>query len=73
MVNVSKITNEKVNIFFNVIGKLKQQVILKWNPDVDVTIPQNVITSSWFPQADILGKVYIIIKIIMKYCDHYTL
>lgn len=60
MVNVSNIANEKVNIFFNVIGKLEQKVILKWEPNVDIIIPQNVMIGSWFPQTDILGKIYII-------------
>lgn len=48
--------DEKLSVFFNVIGKLKQKVILKWIPDGRFRLSQNIMTGSWFPQNDILGK-----------------
>lgn len=56
-VNLSHLPEEKVKFFFNVIGKLKQKVIVKWNPDDRFKLPQNVKTGPWFPQNDILGKL----------------
>jgi len=38
------------------MGRLKQKVIMKWVPDSGIKLPQNVITGSWLPQNDILGK-----------------
>lgn len=42
-------------MLFNVLGRLKQKVILKWTPEGVVKLPPNVKIGSWFPQNDILG------------------
>lgn len=56
-VNISLIPEEKINVFLNVIGKLRQKVIIKWVPSGDIKLPQNLKTGSWLPQNDILGKI----------------
>lgn len=61
MVNLNHLPKEKLNIFVNVIGNLKQKVILNWIPDSSVKLSQNVMTGSWFPQSDILGRYLCII------------
>jgi len=46
-----------LKIFINVLGRLKQKVIIKWkSEDSNITLPQNFMTGSWFPQRDILGN-----------------
>lgn len=54
--NLSNLPEEIFEVVLNVICKLKQKVILKWVPDNDVKLPQNIKTGSWLPQNDILGK-----------------
>lgn len=57
VVNLNDLPEEKLNIFINVIGRLKQKIILKWVPNnSSVHFSENVMTGSWFPQSDILGK-----------------
>lgn len=55
IVNLSNLPKEKLSVFINVISRLKQKVLMKWVPDEDVKLPQNVMTGSWLPQNDILG------------------
>jgi len=58
LINLNDVPKEILNIFLNVIGKLKQKIILKWIPaDDNVKLSQNVLTGSWFPQNDILGNI----------------
>lgn len=54
-INLSNLPEETLKVILNVIGKLKQKVILKWVPDDNVKLPQNIKTGSWLPQNDILG------------------
>jgi len=56
VINLNHLPQEKLNTFLGTIGKLKQKVILKWIPNASVKLSQNVMTGSWFPQSDILGK-----------------
>jgi len=56
VINLNHLPKEKLNIFLGTIEKLKQKVILKWIPDGSIKLSQNVLTGSWFPQSDILGK-----------------
>lgn len=64
-VNISLIPEEKLSVFLNVIGRLKQRVIIKWVPiSDDVKLPPNLKTGSWLPQNDILGNLPIRVNII---------
>lgn len=56
LINSNHLPKEKMNIFLVTIEQLKQKVILKWIPDGSIKLSQNVLTGSWFPQSDILGK-----------------
>jgi glucuronosyltransferase len=56
VVNLNDLPKEKLNIFLSVIKKFKQKVILKWIPNDSVQLSKNIMTGSWFPQNDILGK-----------------
>lgn len=53
--NLNDVPKDKLEIFLNVLGKLKQKVILKWVPTEKVVVAQNIMIGSWFPQNDILG------------------
>jgi len=65
VVNLNDLPKEKLKIFLNVVQKLKQKVIIKWIPKDNVKLSKNIMTGSWFPQNDILGKyISIIYKII---------
>lgn len=56
LINLSNIPKEILNVFFTVIGRLKQKVILKWISKNDMKLPENVMIGSWLPQNDILGE-----------------
>ncbi|VVD02541.1 unnamed protein product [Leptidea sinapis] len=47
---------EKRDAFLNVFRTLKQMVLWKWENESIVNKPDNLITQSWFPQREILGK-----------------
>lgn len=54
--NLSNLPIEKLNSLLNAISRLKQKVIIKWVPDKNIKLPQNVKVGSWLPQIDILGN-----------------
>lgn len=64
-VNLSHVPEEKMNVFLNVIGKLKQKILIKWVPNRSVKLPQNVKSGSWFPQFDILGESYYLLFLLL--------
>lgn len=47
----SKVKNGLVSVF----RKLKERILWKWEKDFPDQ-PENVMTSPWVPQADVLGK-----------------
>lgn len=73
----SKMPKEKIDIFLEAFGKLKQRVIWKFE-DESYKVPPNVVVSKWLPQSDILahqnvvlfithgGKIYLMNKIKIK-------
>jgi glucuronosyltransferase len=46
---------DKVQAFISVFSELPQRVL--WRMDKNVSLP-NVKTSKWFPQLDVLSKLY---------------
>ncbi|KAH8362558.1 hypothetical protein KR200_004605 [Drosophila serrata] len=54
---------EKLKVFLNVFGSLKQRVLWKFEDETLPNLPANVKVQSWMPQADILAhpnvKVFI--------------
>uniref|UniRef100_A0A2S2PYJ9 UDP-glucuronosyltransferase 2C1 n=1 Tax=Sipha flava TaxID=143950 RepID=A0A2S2PYJ9_9HEMI len=55
IVDPSKLPNSTIEIFVNVIKKLKQKVMWKWDSKNLPQLPDHVMVSEWFPQSDILG------------------
>ncbi|XP_050431337.1 UDP-glycosyltransferase UGT4-like isoform X2 [Adelges cooleyi] len=55
IVDPSKLPEEKIRVFIEVIKKLKQKVMWKWNSEHLPKLPDHVMVSDWFPQSDILG------------------
>ncbi|XP_066904020.1 UDP-glycosyltransferase UGT4 [Halyomorpha halys] len=49
---------DQMNAFLQVFRELPQRVMLKYNPENGTDIPPNVKTSKWFPQQDVLGKLF---------------
>lgn len=48
-----------VPTLLNVYGKLKQRVIMKWESYTLEGKPENVLTSKWLPQNDVLAQLNI--------------
>lgn len=50
-------SDDKLQIFYNVFTKLKQQIIWKWESDrVPSGNPANVHLLQWLPQVDLLAQ-----------------
>lgn len=50
----SKLPKEKIDAFTNVFGRMKQNVIWKFENE-SYQVPPNVLIKKWLPQSDILG------------------
>lgn len=44
----------------NVFRKLRQRVIWKWKKEFFHDVPKNVLIGEWFPQIDILSKIFFV-------------
>nr|ATN96046.1 UDP-glucuronosyl transferase 343C3 [Myzus persicae] len=56
IVDPSKLPNSTIEVFINVLKKLKQKVMWKWDSkNLPTQLPDHVMVSDWFPQPDILG------------------
>jgi len=66
IVDPSMLPNSTIEIFINVIKKLKQKVMWKWDSKNLPPLPDHVMVSDWFPQPDILGT-YLAIYLIYLY------
>ncbi len=47
---------DKKRIFVNVLSKLKQKVLWKWETEEMEGKPANVLLKKWLPQQDIIGR-----------------
>lgn len=66
-VSGSLMPDKKRQIFVNVFGKLKQQVIWKWEKDsMPEVLPANIKLTKWAPQQDLLGHKDI--KMFITHC-----
>lgn len=54
----SDLKTQKIEAVINVFSKLKQIVLWKYENQSIVNKPRNLLTGSWFPQNDILGKYF---------------
>jgi len=62
IVDPSTLPDSTIEVFINVLKKLKQKVMWKWNSKNLPRLPSHVMVSDWFPQADILGIKLIILN-----------
>lgn len=54
---MGEMPDKVLDIFKNVFARLPQRIIWQWkHPLKNMTMPPNVLLSSWLPQQDILGK-----------------
>ena len=54
-VKFSMLPTEKLNIFINVLSKLKQRIVWTYDGDSMPNKPDNVMINKWFPQHEILA------------------
>jgi len=54
-VKPNEMSASRKNAFIEAFGKLKYQVIWKWNEDSIPNLPSNVLLTKWTPQQDLLG------------------
>ncbi|XP_014289134.1 UDP-glycosyltransferase UGT5 [Halyomorpha halys] len=55
VINATSLPNEVIDIFMTAFGRLKQNVIMKWESGHLRNKPKNVITKEWLPQNGILA------------------
>lgn len=56
----SEMPKEKIQLFLDVFGKLKQRVIWKFE-DETIKTPPNVLVKKWLPQSDILAHQNVVL------------
>ena len=49
---------EVTSSFVSAFAKLKQKVIMRFDPTLIPDVPDNVIVSNWVPQQEILGEAF---------------
>jgi glucuronosyltransferase len=57
----SQLSDYKRDAFLKAFSELKQQVLWKWETDSLPGQPDNVRLGKWFPQADILGNIFMLL------------
>lgn len=67
IVDPSRLPNSTIKIFINVLKKVKQKVLWKWNSKNLPQLPEHVMVSDWFPQPDILGRYLVTCYLINRY------
>ncbi|XP_015368463.1 PREDICTED: 2-hydroxyacylsphingosine 1-beta-galactosyltransferase-like [Diuraphis noxia] len=54
ILNVSRLPEHSLKVLVNVLGRLEQKVLFKWNNNDTQGFPDNFYVDSWFPQLEIL-------------------
>lgn len=59
VIQMDEMPDRILEVFKNVFARLPQRVIWQWkNQPKNLTMPANVLLSSWLPQQDLLGNSY---------------
>lgn len=53
----SAVPGEVMGAFLSAFARLQQRVLLRFNPALLPTTPDNVMVMDWLPQHDILGRL----------------
>lgn len=56
ILNVASLPKPTLMVLVNVLGRLEQKVIFKWNNNNTKGFPDNFYIDSWLPQREILSK-----------------
>lgn len=62
-VQTSKMPREKISIILEVLGKLKQNVLWKFEDESLENVPSNVKIQKWLPQSDALAHPNVVLFI----------
>lgn len=46
------------NKFVEILGRLPQRVLMKWNRKLLQKVPSNFMVQEWIPQAEVLSRYY---------------
>jgi glucuronosyltransferase len=55
IVPVSSMPKETLQAFMGAFAKIPQKVIWKWEDEIPVDLPSNIMMTKWLPQQDLLG------------------
>lgn len=61
LLNTADLPKSTLKILINVLGRLEQRIVFKWNSNDTREFPDNFYVDSWLPQQEILSNVKIII------------
>lgn len=51
------------NKFVEILGRLPQRVLMKWNRKLLQKVPSNFMVQEWIPQAEVLSRYYMCILV----------
>lgn len=58
VIRMDEMPSQILGVFKRVFARLPYRVIWQWkSPTTNVTMPSNVMLSSWLPQQDLLGEL----------------
>ena len=55
-VQVSSMPKETLDVFLQVLSKIPQRIIWKWEGSPLKNLPSNIMMIDWLPQQDLLGS-----------------
>jgi len=61
IVNTSNLPKSTLQILLNVLGRLEQMIIFKWDKNSTSEFPDNFYVDSWLPQQAILSNMIIVV------------
>lgn len=55
VVAISSLPQNIKNVIIDVLGKVSQRVLMKYEDDQMTNMPENMMIKKWFPQRDIIS------------------